>query len=87
MTSPMEAAIDRATGFDRAAFKRKQEEENERAVAALLDSADAVKAWWLSKRPSGWRKARHLRNPHVNCTTAEEKQLADGAVALIISRL
>jgi len=39
----------------------------------LIDSAYA---WWLSKRPSDYDEAAHLRNPIVNTSSDAEAQLA-----------
>ena len=36
----------------------------------------AAVAWWKSKRPVGWSKARHLRTYSVNTTTEAEHFLS-----------
>lgn len=85
--SPLESAIDAATGFDREAFERQKKAENEAGTEALLQSADAIFAWFKCHRPLGWSQAKHLGQPHVNCFTDAEKRLADCAILLIKARL
>jgi hypothetical protein len=47
------------------------------APDALLAVADAAVAWWAMHRPLAWSVERHLGNPRINCSTAEQNALAE----------
>jgi hypothetical protein len=81
--SPLGNAIDRACGFDRAAFEKQKSEADAAAAKALLDAADTLISWWKSKRPRGWSKKKHLSDPRAYCTTQMECLMADRAAALV----
>ena len=42
----------------------------------LLAVADAAVVWWVMKAPIQWSREKHIANPHVNCSSAAEKTLA-----------
>ena len=37
----------------------------------------AALAWWEGFRPQRWTEAQHRAQPHVNCPSSTEKQLAE----------
>jgi len=47
---------------------------------------EAAVKWWESKRPDGWTLERHLKNPTVNRSGAEER-LAKEVAKIIISEM
>ena len=57
--------------------------ENADIALRLNRAADKAKLWWGTKRPAGWKKAKHLENPDVNCTTGAEKRLARAVAELV----
>ena len=38
---------------------------------------EALRGWWMSRRPVGWTEDQHRSCPHVNLVTNAEKALAD----------
>lgn len=54
-------------------------------VVAFNRVVDSAILWWKSKRPKGWRKAKHLRHPTVNVLNCADRDLAN-AVAEIQKR-
>ena len=53
----------------------------ERRWQAALERAEqleeALRGWWMSRRPVGWTEDQHRSSPHVNLVTGAEKALAD----------
>jgi hypothetical protein len=51
-------------------------------VKALLAVADAAGKWWLDRRPTEWRKERHLKSPLINLSGGR----ADHKLALAVAK-
>lgn len=46
---------------------------------------EAALLWWRHNRPLGWRKAKHLECPEINCTGRPECRLARAVAKLLRS--
>ena len=51
------------------------------ASKLLLEVADAAEALWRSRRPWGWSKKKHIKNPTVNTNSQAEVALAKAVAA------
>ena len=48
-----------------------------KAKARAEQLEEALRGWWMSRRPVGWTEDQHRSCPHVNLVTGAEKALAD----------
>ncbi len=85
MKSPMDTLVDQACGFDPAEADNLWKKLDVERRDAVMQAIDELIAWWLSKRPEGWSKRRHLANPLVNrhLGLLEECALATSAARLV----
>lgn len=80
--SPIARLIDKACGVTDADLKKpthgrlRTKRQIDHDAEVLLALADQSIRWWEQKRPDGWTEEQHLKNPTVNCVTAEECKLA-----------